>query len=232
MSLRDEITHLRESILQRVELAARTGSARDVVDSSRLLEATEELLGSYNSLESRLQEIKSKVNGTQAVETIPQIPMNPSPTGLSAKAKGKQRRQAFLADAESHGIADDPAKGGLLPLLQALPSCRHRFGQARMTNIQTGGSLACLQIAMTALFCCARIGRAKSIDSSRASTSHGRSCQSSAGTKTLARSNSMSRAHDGCFYLDVPGSERHVPKRFAGEVRRPVIKATALVLQE
>ena len=69
MSLRDEITHLRDSILQRVERAARTGSARDVVDSSRLLEATEELLGSYNSLESRLQEIKSKANGTQAVET-------------------------------------------------------------------------------------------------------------------------------------------------------------------
>ena len=111
MSLRDEITHLRELILQRVELAARTGSARDVVDSSRLLEATEELLGSYNSLESRLQEIKSKVNGTQAVETIPQIPMNPSPTGLSAKAKGEQRRQAFLADAKSRGIEMTKLKG-------------------------------------------------------------------------------------------------------------------------
>ena len=109
MSLRDEITHLRESILQRVELAARTGSARDVVDSSRLLEATEELLGSYNSVESRLQEIKSKVNGTQAVETIPPIPS--SPTGLGAKAKGKQRRQAFLADAESRGIAMTQLKG-------------------------------------------------------------------------------------------------------------------------
>ena len=106
MSLRDEITHLRESILQRVELAARTGSARDVVDSSRLLEATEELLGSYNSVESRLQEIKSKVNGTQAIETIP-----PSPTRLGAKAKGKQRRQAFLADAESRGIAMTQLKG-------------------------------------------------------------------------------------------------------------------------
>lgn len=109
MSLRDEITHLRESILQRVERAARTGSARDVVDSSRLLEATEELLGSYNSVESRLQEIKSKVNGTQATETIPQIP--PSPTRLGAKAKGKQRRQAFLADAESRGIAMTQLKG-------------------------------------------------------------------------------------------------------------------------
>ena len=109
MSLRDEITHLRESILQRVECAARTGSARDVVDSSRLLEATEELLGSYNSVESRLQEIKSKVNGTQAIETIPQIP--PSPTRLGAKAKGKQRRQAFLADAESRGIAMTQLKG-------------------------------------------------------------------------------------------------------------------------
>lgn len=109
MSLRDEITHLRESILQRVERAARTGSARDVVDSSRLLEATEELLGSYNSLESRLQEIKSKVNGTQAIETIPPIP--PSPTRLSAKAKGKQRRQAFLADAESRGIEMTQLKG-------------------------------------------------------------------------------------------------------------------------
>ena len=109
MSLRDEITHLRESILQRVELAARTGSARDVVDSSRLLEATEELLGSYNSVESRLQEIKSKVNGTQATETIPQIP--PSPTRLGAKAKGKQRRQAFLADAESRGITMIQLKG-------------------------------------------------------------------------------------------------------------------------
>ena len=105
MSLRDEITHLRESILQRVELAARTGSARDVVDSSRLLEATEELLGSYNSVESRLQEIKSKVNGSQAVETIPQIPP------LGAKAKGKQRRQVFLADAESRGIAMTQLKG-------------------------------------------------------------------------------------------------------------------------
>ena len=113
MSLRDEITHLRESILQRVELAARTGSARDVVDSSRLLEATEELLGSYNSLESRLQEIKSKVNGTQAVETIPPIPIikNYSSTRLSAKAKGNQRRQAFLADAESRGIAMTKVKG-------------------------------------------------------------------------------------------------------------------------
>ncbi|MDE2736284.1 MAG: hypothetical protein OXI72_17950 [Gemmatimonadota bacterium] len=109
MSLRDEITHLRESILQRVELAARTGSARDVVDSSKLLEATEELLGSYNSLESRLQEIKSKVNGTQAIETIPPIP--PSPTRLGAKAKGKQRRQAFLADAESRGIVMTKVKG-------------------------------------------------------------------------------------------------------------------------
>ena len=109
MSLRDEITHLRESILQRVELAARTGSARDVVDSSRLLEATEELLGSYNSVESRLQEIKSKVNGTQAVETTPQIP--PSPTGLGAKAKGKQRRQVFLEDAKSRGIAMTQLKG-------------------------------------------------------------------------------------------------------------------------
>ena len=105
MSLRDEITRLRESILQSVELAARTGSARDVVDSSRLLEATEELLGSYNSLESRLQEIKSKVNGTQAVETIPPIPP------LGAKAKGKQRRQAFLADAESRGIAMTQLRG-------------------------------------------------------------------------------------------------------------------------
>ena len=109
MSLRDEITHVRELILQRVELAAQTGSARDVVDSSRLLEATEELLGSYNSVESRLQEIKSKVNGTQPVKTIPQIP--PSPTGLGAKAKGKQRRQAFLADAESRGIAMTQLKG-------------------------------------------------------------------------------------------------------------------------
>ena len=109
MSLRDEITHLRESILQRVERAAQTGSARDVVDSSKLLEATEELLGSYNSLESRLQEIKSKVNGTQAVETIPPIPS--SPTRLGAKAKGKQRRQAFLADAESRGIEMTQLKG-------------------------------------------------------------------------------------------------------------------------
>ena len=109
MSLREEITRLRESILQRVERAAQTGSARDVVDSSRLLEATEELLGSYNSVESRLQEIKSKVNGTQAIETIPQIP--PSPTRLGAKAKGKQRRQAFLADAESRGIAMTQLKG-------------------------------------------------------------------------------------------------------------------------
>ena len=109
MSLRDEITHLRDSILQRVERAARTGSARDVVDSSRLLEATEELLGSYNSLESRLQEIKSKVKGTQAVETTPQIPS--SPTRLGAKAKGKQRRQAFLADAASRGIAMTQLRG-------------------------------------------------------------------------------------------------------------------------
>lgn len=105
MSLRDEITRLRESILQSVELSARTGSARDVVDSSRLLEATEELLGSYNSLESRLQEIKSKVNGTQAVETIPPIPP------LGPKAKGKQRRQAFLADAESRGVTMTQLKG-------------------------------------------------------------------------------------------------------------------------
>ena len=113
MSLRDEITHLRESILQRVERAARTGSARDVVDSSRLLEATEELLGSYNSVESRLQELKSKMNGTQAVETISPIPIikNPNPTRLSAKAKGKQRRQAFLADAASRGIEMTQLKG-------------------------------------------------------------------------------------------------------------------------
>ena len=111
MSLRDEITHLRKSILQSVELAARTGSARDVVDSSKLLEAIEELLGSYDSVESRLQEIKSKVNGTQAVETGPRIPKNPSPTELGAKARGKLRRQAFLADAESRGISMDQRKG-------------------------------------------------------------------------------------------------------------------------
>ena len=111
MSLRDEITHLRESILQRVELAARTGSARDVVDSSRLLEATEELLGSYDSVENRLQELKSKVNGTQAVETVPQVPMHLRPTELSAKAKGEQRRQAFLADAKSRGIEMTKLKG-------------------------------------------------------------------------------------------------------------------------
>ena len=100
MSLRDEITNLRESILQRVEHAARNGSARDVVGSSKLLEATEELLGSYDSVESRLQEIKSKVDG-------PQVVAPPRPVvdqGLSAKAKGEERRQAFLADAKSHGI--------------------------------------------------------------------------------------------------------------------------------
>ena len=109
MSLRDEITQLRESILQRIEHAARTGSARDVFGSSRLLEATEELLGSYDSLESRLQEIKARVHGANGVS--PQCPSPEKTNGLSAKAEGKRRREAFLADARSRGIEMIRIKG-------------------------------------------------------------------------------------------------------------------------
>ncbi len=106
MSLREEITNLRDSILQRVANAARNGSARDVVQSSRLLEATEELLGSYDSVESRLQEIKSRVHGDLAV-ALPR----PVVDQQSAKARGEERRQAFLADAKSHGIEITKIRG-------------------------------------------------------------------------------------------------------------------------
>ena len=112
MSLRDEIAQMRESILAHVECAARTGSARDVVRSSRLLEATEELLGSCDSLENRFKEIRAQVNGAQPVEVGPQRSReNPGRSGLSAKARGEQRRQAFLADARSRGITMTKIRG-------------------------------------------------------------------------------------------------------------------------
>ena len=107
MSLREEITNLRRSILERVEHAARSGFARDVVDNSKLLEATEELLGSYDSVESRMREIITKVNGGS-----PPPPIHPVvDQRLSAKAKGEERRKAFLADAKSHGIEITRIKG-------------------------------------------------------------------------------------------------------------------------
>ena len=109
MSLRDEITQLRETILQRVEHAARTGSARDVVGSSKLLEATEGLLGSYDSVESGLEKIKSRLNG--APGTISQCPVPVESNGRSAKVKGEKRRQAFLEDARSRGIEMTRIKG-------------------------------------------------------------------------------------------------------------------------
>lgn len=109
MSLRHEITQVRESILHRIEHAARTGSARDVFGSSRLLEATEELLGSYDSVESRLREIKSQVNGGPEVDF--QSPAPAEDKGESAKARGERRRQAFLADARSRGKGMTRIKG-------------------------------------------------------------------------------------------------------------------------
>ena len=204
MSLRDEITHLRESILQRVERAARTGSARDVVDSSRLLEATEELLGSYDSVENRLQELKSKMNGTQAVETVPQIP--PSSTRLGAKAKGKQRRQAFLADAASRGIEMTQLKGvcyrsskncRLVGIASASENDKHpnRWLLGLPPNSYDGFVLLCED----------RTGQVHrfiaGIDFSRAVL------------PKLSRDNTgqikFHVTHDGgCFYLHVPSSER------------------------
>lgn len=112
MSLRDEIAQLRELALERVGQAARNGSTRDVVGSSRLLEATEELLGSYDSIENRFRDIKTQLNGVATNQTA-RASANTSPAdkGLSAKAKGEQRRQTFLRDAEARGISMTRIKG-------------------------------------------------------------------------------------------------------------------------
>ena len=212
MSLRDEIIHLRESILQRVELAARTGSARDVVGNSKLLEATEELLGSYHSVESRFQEIKSKANGTQAAETALKVPstsiaMNsPDRTELSAKAKGKLRRQAFLEDAESRGIAMTQRKG---VCYRSSKKCR-RVGIASASETDKYPNRWLLGLPSGSydgfvLLCEDRTGQVHrfiaGIESSREVLPR------------LSRDNTgQIKFHvtrdGGCFYLDIPGSER------------------------
>ena len=114
MTLRTEIANTRESILKRVEQAARNGSARDVMGSSRLLEATEELLSSYDALEARFRSIKEQADGDFSAVMASRTSRRGAAAGsqgLSAKAKGEQRRQAFLSDAREQGIDLVPKKG-------------------------------------------------------------------------------------------------------------------------
>lgn len=105
MSLRDEIALMRETVLERVQEAARNGSTRDVVSASRLLEATEDLLGIYDSVVTRFEDIKAQLNGAPNRAGTEGTSDRPANGALSAKAKGEVRRQAFLRDAETRGIS-------------------------------------------------------------------------------------------------------------------------------
>jgi hypothetical protein len=115
MTLRIEIATTRESILRRVEQAASKGAAREVMHNSRLLEATEELLSSYDALAERYKMIKKQAEGglVDGIASITTTRSGPDtlPQGLTAKAKGEQRRQAFLADARAQGIGMERIKG-------------------------------------------------------------------------------------------------------------------------
>lgn len=114
MTLRTEIANTHESILKRVEQAARDGAAREVMDSSRLLAATVELLSSYDALEVRFRSIKEQADGDLSAgmaSIASRRGADAGSQGLSAKAKGEQRRQAFLADARKQGIVMERIKG-------------------------------------------------------------------------------------------------------------------------
>ena len=107
MSLRDQITGFQDTVLQRVGKAARSGSTKDVVGGSRLLEEIDELLVNYDAVERRFKDLTLQMNDESIIHeggTIDEVE-------LSHKARGEQRRKDFLADAESRGIPMFKTKG-------------------------------------------------------------------------------------------------------------------------
>ncbi len=83
--MRTEIANMIESIRKRVEQAARNEPAREVMDGSRLLEAAEKLLSSYNALEARFRSLKNQF-GNLGVEGHPSAGTSDTSLGLVPSA--------------------------------------------------------------------------------------------------------------------------------------------------
>ncbi|MFC1526219.1 hypothetical protein ACFL6X_05335 [Candidatus Latescibacterota bacterium] len=208
MELRTEIANTRESILRRVERAARDGCAEEVMLSSRLLAAVEELLKGFDALEARFRGIQEEANGAHSIGLGPVAARDdayPGSPGMSAKYKGEQRRQAFLADARGMGIAMERIRG-----VQYKSPKQQRVGIASASETEKYRDRWFLGLAPAAydgfvLLCEARSGVTYRFI---ASTEFARDV-----VPRLSRDNAgqlkfhVTRKH-GSFNLDVPGSGR------------------------
>lgn len=112
MNLQDGLCELRSTILNRIGEAAQKGETTSVTTNSKMLEELEEIREAYESLQDRFGDLKDRFEGRVIVPPSSSTLIKPSrPNGLSAKAKGKQRRQNFIERASQKGAELSQVKG-------------------------------------------------------------------------------------------------------------------------
>ena len=96
MGIKEGAGELRDTMLLSIKEAAQVGDSTAVTATSRLIEEVDRILASHETLEDRLKDVRTRFDQDQTEEDSPGKPVSAARDDLSAKAKGKLRRERLV----------------------------------------------------------------------------------------------------------------------------------------